>query len=83
MTEQDKPRCETCRFAHINWRAGDEYQRYYGAFQQPETLKREATSVQCRRHAPTKARIENDCDGWPWISGDDWCGEHQPKGPTT
>lgn len=80
MTEQDKPRCETCRFAHINWRAGDEY---LGGYDRPETLKHETTSVQCRRHAPTKACLENDYDGWPSISGSDWCGEHQPKGPTT
>ena len=69
--------CETCRFAHINWRKGDKYMVHTTP---PTEQARPATSVQCRKNAPAKATLENDHDGWPWIAGDDWCGEHQPKG---
>ena len=83
MAENDVVRkCENCRFAHINWRKGDDYvQRYTDRSEKVQS--RAATSVQCRRHAPTKTHLENDSDGWPWISGDDWCGEYtpNPKGP--
>lgn len=73
-----RERCENCRWAHINWRAGDEYEHCRGYGDAPTIQKRVATSVQCRRHAPRKAAAENDSDGWPWIGGDDWCGEFTP-----
>ena len=74
------PTCETCRYAHINWRKGDKYEFVASTFScnPPTKAMRESTSVQCRRHAPRKATIENDYDGWPWVQGDDWCGEHTP-----
>ena len=77
MTQE---RCETCRFAHINWRKGDIFQQTTGyGYSPPTEAQRPSTSVQCRRHAPTKAFQENDTDGWPWICGDDWCGEYQER----
>lgn len=69
--------CEMCRFAKINWRKGDTYEQDHGEFRQATTETRPATSVQCRRHAPTTTQIEGQYDGWPWVSGDDWCGEYR------
>jgi len=76
--------CQTCRFAHINWRKGDRFETWVGDVWkgQVEEHERPTTSVQCRRHAPSKAIRENECDGWPWAEGTDWCGEHQPKEQT-
>jgi len=72
-------RCENCRFAKINWRKDETYMHHSGSyFAEPTEQVRLQTSVQCRRHAPQKAAMENDCDGWPYVDGDDWCGEFQP-----
>lgn len=73
--------CETCRFAKINWRKGDKYQRVQGVFEPVYEAEHLETSVQCRRHSPRMASIENQQDGWPWVSGADWCGEYQEAKP--
>lgn len=74
--------CETCRFSHILWRAGDEYYAYHGGYYSgvAETpQKRGYTAVECRRYAPRMASMENQQDGWPMVNAQSWCGEHQPK----
>ena len=74
--------CETCRFSHIVWRAGDEYYPYHGGYYSatPQTpSKRDRTAVLCRRYAPRMASMENQQDGWPMIDAADWCGEFKPK----
>lgn len=65
--------CETCRFAKINWRKGDEYDNYA---LEAGKLIRPATSVQCRKNPPLMSPTSDRGDGWPWVSGDDWCGEY-------
>ena len=75
--------CQNCRFAHINWLKGEPYKSCSSEFPyREETYLRCGTSVQCRINPPVKAIRENDQDGWPWVSGDDFCGEFQPKDQT-
>ena len=75
-----KARCEDCRFAHINWRKGDDYEYWAGDYMaKPTTQQRTGTSVQCRINPPAKATRENDYDGWPYVDGDDWCGCFQVR----
>ena len=72
--------CETCRFAKINWLKGDKYMSNSGyGYSPPVEAERVATSIQCRRHAPVFSVHDNRGDGWPWVSGEDWCGEYQPE----
>ena len=80
--------CETCKFAHINWRKGDEHTVlvHAGGYQTHETRERVATSVQCRRYAPRGPVVvtENhyETTAFPWLNGDDWCGQYIPKAPS-
>lgn len=70
-------KCETCKFAHVNWLKGEPYRQ--STYAGTTVHIREMTSVQCRIHPPVVTTIEDRNDGWPWITGDDWCGEYQPK----
>jgi len=68
--------CETCRFAKINWRKGDEYDNPVFGRAVGKSI-RSSTSVQCRKNPPRTIAFGPDRnDGWPWVSGDDWCGEY-------
>ena len=73
--------CETCRFVHVLFRAGDayEYTSDYPPYEKVKTT-RTGDAVQCRIRPPQMAQTEWQCDGWPAIDLADWCGEHQPKG---
>ena len=72
--------CESCKFAHILWRKGETYIQNHGAFKKGYEATRRETAVQCRIRAPMMSAVEGQYDGWPHVTGDDWCGEHQPKG---
>ena len=68
--------CVTCRFAKINWRNGDEYDQPVCGHPSYKA-QRPSTSVQCRKNPPRTIAFGPDrYDGWPWVSGDDWCGEY-------
>ena len=72
-------RCENCRFVHVVWRKGDvyEYQRDFMPYDRVSST-RAFDFAQCRRHAPSKAAVLGDCDGWPSVTLWDWCGEYHP-----
>jgi hypothetical protein len=60
--------CETCRF------------------RKPDSRPEYASSGYCRRYPPQVAQWTHpDYNGpqydqhWPWMAGEDFCGEHQPK----
>ena len=74
--------CETCKFAQLLWREGDEY-TYYSGQAELNTAKRAQTNLECRRYAP-RGMIsvpENaySVDHFAVVKADDWCGEYQPK----
>ena len=76
-------RCGSCRFAHINWHKGDKFKLCSSyTYEVPES-ERHATSVQCRRHAPRGPVVIADnhyeTTPFPWLDGDDWCGDYQPR----
>lgn len=72
-------RCEDCRFAKINWRKGDLYERGYSFPSSSKTEERLTTSVHCRINPPVAAQFSDGSDGWPWVSGDDWCAKFEPR----
>ena len=69
-------RCETCRYANIIWRKGEDYWTYKLGVRD-QLCQRTGDHVECRRHAPVKAPHRNSYDGWPVVgSVNDWCGEY-------
>ena len=70
--------CENCAWAKTNWRKGDEYEAYVGYTKPTEIAKRESTSVQCRALPPARSPDNQNSDGWPYVSGDDWCAYFKP-----
>ena len=75
------PVCRDCRWAKIVWHKGDAYTwtSSYPPYEESEST-RPTDSLQCRRHAPTKAVFESSYDGWPYLDDlDDWCGEWTAK----
>jgi hypothetical protein len=75
MTEQDKPRCETCRYRGELYALPD-----HGIAGQNGMG---GMTFKCRRHAPliTGGLHSPTMTVWPVIRLDDWCGDHL-KGQT-
>lgn len=64
--------CETCR-----WRG-----RIYKPADQDVTAG--GLTFMCKRSAPmvTGGLHTPTMTVWPWVSRDDWCGEHQDRAPS-
>lgn len=70
---KDPRKCETCDFAHLMWRAGDEYPGHMG-----QIAKRSFTSYQCR-HDPPVFTTDDHGFQWPYVGPTDWCGRWKKR----